>query len=124
MTIKDGRTDATLGGVTHVVFEGENDVIDRRAVVFSGEKKKKDRDDDADKPKDAPEKKQLTPDDPAYWQGGPTNDGREQGKGRTEARLRLPRGRERQGTSGSRTRGLWPWRSRGAMAHRRRPRAS
>jgi MYXO-CTERM domain-containing protein len=74
VTIKDGRTDASLGGATRIVFDGENEVIDRRAVVFSGEKKKEEKkDDDADKQEDQPKKKELTPDDPDYWKGGPTN---------------------------------------------------
>jgi MYXO-CTERM domain-containing protein len=71
VTIKDGRTDSSIGGVAHIIFEGENDVIDRRAVVFSGEKKKEKTE---DKPADdTPQKKELTPDDPGYWKGGPTN---------------------------------------------------
>jgi hypothetical protein len=74
VTIKDGRTDASMGSPAHVVFQGENEVIDRRAVVFSGEKKKA-KDDDADKKQDdVPQKKELTPDDPGYWNGGSKND--------------------------------------------------
>jgi hypothetical protein len=81
VTIKDGRTDATIGTTTHIVFDGENEVIDRRAMVFSGEKKKKAKDDDESKADDdaekKPEKKELTPDDPGYWQGGPKDDGQQ-----------------------------------------------
>jgi MYXO-CTERM domain-containing protein len=73
VTIKDGRTDASMGALTHVTFEGENEVIDRRAVVFTGEKKKEKKDDDAEK-KEEPMKKKLTADDPGFWQGGPKND--------------------------------------------------
>ena len=69
VTIKDGRTDATMGAPTHIVFGGENEVIDRRAVVFSGEKKEKPK----EKKDEEPKKKELSPDDPGYWQGGPTN---------------------------------------------------
>jgi MYXO-CTERM domain-containing protein len=74
VTIKDGRTDASLGGAQRVVLDGENEVIDRRAVVFSGEKKKEKKDGDADKQEEQPQKKQLTPDDPGYWEGGPKNE--------------------------------------------------
>jgi hypothetical protein len=73
VTIKDGRTDASLGSAQRIIFDGENEVIDRRAVVFSGEKKKEKKD-DADNQEQKPEKKQLTPDDPGYWEGGPKND--------------------------------------------------
>ncbi|HVW25404.1 MAG TPA: MYXO-CTERM sorting domain-containing protein [Polyangiaceae bacterium] len=75
VTIRDGRTDAPMGSPTHLIFEGENEIVDRRAVVFSGEKKKdaKDADSDEKKNDDAPQKKELTPDDPGYWEGGPKN---------------------------------------------------
>jgi MYXO-CTERM domain-containing protein len=49
VTIRDGRTDAPMGAATHVVFDGENEVIDRRAMVFSGNDKKKKPDADAKK---------------------------------------------------------------------------
>jgi len=72
VTIHDGRTDAAVGTSAHLVFEGENEIVDRRAVVFSGEKKKEAKDTDQDKKDDdAPKKKELTPDDPGYWEGGP-----------------------------------------------------
>ena len=70
VTVRDGRTDAALGAATHLIFEGENEVIDRRAVVFSGEKKEKAKEGD-EKKDDEPKKKQLTEDDPAFWEGGP-----------------------------------------------------
>ncbi len=41
VTIKDTRNDQTVGTPTTLRFEGENEVIDRRAIVFTGEKKKK-----------------------------------------------------------------------------------
>jgi hypothetical protein len=69
VTIKDGRTDASLGGASRIIFDGENEIIDRRAVVFSGEKKEK-KEDTKKTEDDAPQKKQLTPDDPGFWQGG------------------------------------------------------
>jgi MYXO-CTERM domain-containing protein len=75
VTIKDGRTDSAIGTKVRLVFEGENEVIDRRAMVFSGEKKKKKDEDKGDgdgEPKS--EKKQITEDDPAFWAGGPKSD--------------------------------------------------
>jgi hypothetical protein len=74
VTIKDGRTDAAMGAAAHITFEGENEVIDRRAIVFSGEKKKEKKDDDADKKEADSQKKQLTADDPGFWEGGPKHD--------------------------------------------------
>lgn len=41
VTIKDTRNGQTVGTATTLIFEGENEIIDRRAMVFSGEKKKK-----------------------------------------------------------------------------------
>ncbi len=50
VSIHDGRNDQAVGAPVTLIFEGENDVIDRRAMVFSGnDKKKKDtakKDDD------------------------------------------------------------------------------
>ncbi|MBM4362954.1 MAG: hypothetical protein FJ104_09760 [Deltaproteobacteria bacterium] len=74
VTIKDGRSDQTIGSTTRIVFDGENEVIDRRAITFSGEKKKPEKDESASKASDEPapeQKKQLTEDDPAFWAGGP-----------------------------------------------------
>jgi hypothetical protein len=41
VTIKDSRNGATVGTPTTLKLNGENEVIDRRAMVFTGEKKKK-----------------------------------------------------------------------------------
>jgi MYXO-CTERM domain-containing protein len=41
VTIKDSRNGQTVGAPTTLKFNGENEVIDRRAMVFTGEKKKK-----------------------------------------------------------------------------------
>jgi hypothetical protein len=78
VTIKDGRTDQSLGAATRVIFQGDNEVIDRRAMVFSGEKKKKDKEGEGeDKAEGGGEesqskgKKQLDENDPAFWEGGP-----------------------------------------------------
>jgi hypothetical protein len=75
VTIKDGRTDQAFGSPARVIFEGENEVIDRRAMVFSGEKKKeKAKDDDKSEgggEGEKPVKKQLDENDPAFWEGGP-----------------------------------------------------
>ena len=41
VTVRDTRNGQTIGTATNIVFEGQNEIIDRRAMVFSGEKKKK-----------------------------------------------------------------------------------
>ncbi len=41
VTIKDSRNGNTIGTPVTLKFMGENEVIDRRAMVFTGEKKKK-----------------------------------------------------------------------------------
>jgi MYXO-CTERM domain-containing protein len=48
VTIKDSRNGATVGTATTLKFMGENEVIDRRAMVFTGEKKKKKEEKPAD----------------------------------------------------------------------------
>ncbi|HEX5101282.1 MAG TPA: hypothetical protein VFV94_17345 [Polyangiaceae bacterium] len=40
VTVRDTRNGQVVGSATNIVFEGENEIIDRRAMVFSGEKKK------------------------------------------------------------------------------------
>ena len=49
--IYDSRNDKEIGTATTLIFDGENEIIDRRAMVFSGEKKKEKKADDA-KPAD------------------------------------------------------------------------
>jgi len=76
VTIKDGRTDQSLGTAAHIIFEGENEVIDRRAITFSGEKKKDKAKEGEDKAEGGEGegkggKKQLDENDPAFWEGGP-----------------------------------------------------
>ena len=59
VSIHDGRNDQPVGAPVTLIFDGENEVIDRRAMVFSGgdKKKKVDADKpDADKPADADKK--------------------------------------------------------------------
>jgi len=41
VTVRDTRNGQTVGAPQNIVFEGQNEIIDRRAMVFSGEKKKK-----------------------------------------------------------------------------------
>jgi len=66
--VTDTRNNRDLGGKATLTLDGENDVIDRRSMVFDD--KPKEKKDSA--PKEAkPEEKELTPDDDAFWAGGP-----------------------------------------------------
>ncbi len=59
VTVRDARNDSIIGQPINLILDGENEVIDRRSVVFTGEKKKKKVDstggaeDDAKKKDDA-----------------------------------------------------------------------
>ena len=55
VTIKDTRNGQTVGTPTTLKFEGENEVVDRRAMVFTGKDKKKDEKKDAEGDKKAEE---------------------------------------------------------------------
>ena len=65
VTIRDTRNGQIVGTAQTLKFQGENETIDRRAMVFEG-KKKKDGDSGGDKPKDdSGEKKADAPADDA-----------------------------------------------------------
>jgi MYXO-CTERM domain-containing protein len=42
VTVTDARNGSKVGAPTTLTFEGQNEVVDRRAMVFSGQKKKED----------------------------------------------------------------------------------
>jgi MYXO-CTERM domain-containing protein len=54
VTIKDTRNGQTVGTATNITFDGQNEIIDRRAMVFTGEKKKEKKKEEA---KEGEEKK-------------------------------------------------------------------
>jgi MYXO-CTERM domain-containing protein len=56
VSIHDGRNDQAVGTPTTLIFEGENEVIDRRAMVFSGNDKDKKKKADSDTKKVADDK--------------------------------------------------------------------
>ncbi|MEY2931217.1 MAG: hypothetical protein RL033_1966 [Pseudomonadota bacterium] len=65
--VTDARSGKELGGTTSLTLSGDNEVVDRRSVVFDDKPKK-----DA-KPKTeeaAPAEKELSPEDDAFWAGG------------------------------------------------------
>ena len=77
VSIHDGRNDQPVGAPVTLIFDGENEVIDRRAMVFSGgdKKKKVDADKpDAAKPADADAGKKADTDKPASDSATPAAD--------------------------------------------------
>src|SRR5688572_33066845 len=69
VVVTDARTDREFGGKTTLTLEGDNEVIDRRSMVFDDKPKPK-KDEGAPKAA-ASEERELTPDDAAFWSGGP-----------------------------------------------------
>jgi len=64
--VTDARSGKDLGGATSVTLSGENEIVDRRSVVFDDKPKEKPK-----KQAAAPEQKELSPEDDAFWAGGP-----------------------------------------------------
>lgn len=60
--IKDGDTDQQIGSETTLRLEGENPVVDRRSIVFHGNKKK---DEEKKEESDSGSAEESTPSDPA-----------------------------------------------------------
>lgn len=54
VTIRDTRTGQTVGTPTTLKFQGENEIIDRRTMVFTGKKKAKDKEKEPEKAAEAP----------------------------------------------------------------------
>jgi hypothetical protein len=68
VVVTDGRSDREFGGTTSLTFDGQNEVIDRRSMVFNDKPKEKKA---GDAKKAAATDTELTPDDEAFWAGGP-----------------------------------------------------
>jgi hypothetical protein len=67
--VADARNSKDLAGATSLTLDGENEVVDRRSMVFDSKKESK-----PEKAAGAPaaeEKKELSPEDDAFWAGGP-----------------------------------------------------
>jgi MYXO-CTERM domain-containing protein len=63
VTIKDTRNGQTVGTATNITFDGENEIIDRRAMVFTGEKKKEKKKEAAPEEKKDDEKSDKSSDE-------------------------------------------------------------
>jgi MYXO-CTERM domain-containing protein len=66
--VTDARSGKELGAKTTLVLDGENEVIDRRSMVF--DEKPKPKAEGSAKPAEAAPARELTPDDDAFWAGG------------------------------------------------------
>jgi MYXO-CTERM domain-containing protein len=67
--VTDARSGKELGSKTTLTLDGDNEVIDRRSMVFDDKPKPKGEGTSA-KPAEAPAPRELTPDDDAFWAGG------------------------------------------------------
>ena len=65
--VTDVRSDQDMGGSATLTLDGENEVIDRRSMVFDEKKPKKEG---SVAKTAAPEEKELSPEDDAFWAGG------------------------------------------------------
>jgi MYXO-CTERM domain-containing protein len=65
--VTDARSGKELGGGTSLTLTGDNEVVDRRSVVFDDKPKAKPKAEAAP----AAEQKELSPEDDAFWAGGP-----------------------------------------------------
>jgi MYXO-CTERM domain-containing protein len=68
VVVTDARSDREFGGKATLTLDGENDVIDRRSMVFDDKPKAKK---EGSAPKADSKERELTPDDAAFWAGGP-----------------------------------------------------
>jgi len=80
VTIRDGRNGQILGTPVNIVLGGQNEVIDRRSIVFTGERKKdkdKAKDSDAgtdDQSSEGAEKADAKKDEPAPAEAEPASE--------------------------------------------------
>jgi MYXO-CTERM domain-containing protein len=67
--VTDARTGKDMAGEAKLTLDGENQIVDRRSVVFDDKPKPK-KDDAAATKAQAEAEPELTPDDDAFWAGG------------------------------------------------------
>ena len=76
VTVRDTRNGQIVGTATNITFDGENEIIDRRSIVFQGDDKKKKKKDEAKKD-DGTEKK----DDEGKKDDGAGDENKDEAKG-------------------------------------------
>ncbi len=69
VVVTDSRSGQKMSGPVRLVLQGENEVVDRRSIVFD-EGKKKEKSAPAAAADTKPRERELTPQDDAYWAGG------------------------------------------------------
>ena len=79
VTVRNSRSGRKIGQPTKITLNGENEIIDRRSMVFEAKEKKKKNDDDYDPDEGKPvtedyDRPTLTPQDDAFWAGGSDED--------------------------------------------------
>jgi MYXO-CTERM domain-containing protein len=76
VTLRDTRNGQTIGGPTTITFDGENEIIDRRSIVFQGDDKKKKKEKKEEKAEDDGDKKEASKDeDKGSDEGGKSDEG-------------------------------------------------
>ena len=76
LTVKRSSDGATMGRPIRITLNGQNELIDRRAIVFTGEKKKKEKPKEtaADKPDEKTEPADAPEDEPGGDDGAKTDE--------------------------------------------------
>lgn len=77
VTIRDTRNGQTVGAATTITFDGENEIIDRRSIVFQGDQKKK----KPEKKEEAKEGEDGDKKDEAKSEGSDSGDGAKSDEG-------------------------------------------
>ena len=67
--VTDARTGKDMSGEAKLTLDGDNQIVDRRSVVFDDKPKPK-KDDAVAAKAQAEAEPELTPDDDAFWEGG------------------------------------------------------
>lgn len=70
--VENKRSGKTLGRAARLTLNGENEVIDRRSMVFEDKSEKKDKDAEPEEPPSYELDPSQDPDNEAFWEGGPT----------------------------------------------------
>jgi MYXO-CTERM domain-containing protein len=86
VTIRDTRNGRTVGTPTTITFDGQNEVIDRRSIVFQGDdkKKKKEKKEEAKEGGDDDKKDEAKSEDKGSDEGGKSDEGSSSDEGASE----------------------------------------
>lgn len=73
VTIKDGDSGQQIGTTSTLTLQGENEVVDRRSIVFQGSDKKKKKEDKKDEPASDPSSETAPSEDSSSDDSSPTD---------------------------------------------------